>query len=133
MTEHFLFLRVTCIFLLICRPLYIFYGIHVWPIYKRNTRKPASGWVIHVILHVVNKENLNECRAYAVIVKWKKEDSDKINFSFKFVCVSLWILVDINLNVFFTFLKNIKMLSIILYYCVRICCTNLKLGKDKNT
>lgn len=25
------------------------------------------------------------------------------------------------------------MLSIILYYCVRICCTNLKLGKDKNT
>lgn len=55
---------------------------------------------------VGNKQNLNECRAYAVIVKWKKEDSDKINFSFKFVCVSLWILVDINLNVFYIFEKH---------------------------
>lgn len=37
---------------------------------------------------VGNKQNLNECRAYAMIVKMNKKDSNKVNFSFKFVRVS---------------------------------------------
>lgn len=66
---------------------------------------------------IVNKQNLNEGRAHAMMIKWGKKPHQKIHFysnlnlfSYKF---SLTFYV-------FTFLRNIKMLSIFLNDSVRI-------------
>lgn len=77
MTEHFLSLRVY--FYLFADPCTFstefMYDLFISGIPENQ---PVGEPNIYVI--VVNKQNLNECRAYAIMIKWGKKTHHKIRF-----------------------------------------------------
>lgn len=77
MTEHFLSLRVY--FYLFADPCTFstefMYDLFISGIPENQ---PVGEPNIYVI--VVNKQNLNECRAYAIIIKWGKKHTIKFVF-----------------------------------------------------